>query len=457
MKLRNAYVSPRAPVRRARASIGLAMTVAALGGAAQAAPVLMISIDGLRPADVLDASSRGLHLPVLEGLARTGAYASGVRDALPSVTYPNHTTLITGVWPARHGIASNTVFDPLHKNFGSWYWYASDIKVPTLWDAVHAAGRPVASLGWPVSVGAASIDDNLPEYWRAHVPEDAKLERALATPGLPEALEQDGHVELVDTGDTSPDADALKAKDAAALYALKRPAFFTLHLSSLDDVQHETGPGSPASHAALERIDAEVGEVVAAGRRVEPDLVVAIVSDHGFAPVEHDLNLGVAFVQAGLIQLDGEGEPVGWEAAPWPSGGSAGVVLARPDDPALRAKVSALLEKLAADPASGVARVVGRPEISTMGGSPKMDFFVDARIGYTFAGKLTGSMVTAGTENGTHGYFPAHPEMRATLVLNGAAVSAHGSLGEVEMRDIAPTLARLLDVPFPSADGRPLF
>ena len=88
MKLRNAYVSPRALVRRAWASIGLAMTVAALGGAAQAAPVLMISIDGLRPADVLEASSRGLHLPVLEGLARTGAYASGVRDALPSVTYP---------------------------------------------------------------------------------------------------------------------------------------------------------------------------------------------------------------------------------------------------------------------------------------------------------------------------------------------------------------------------------
>ena len=444
-------------LRAARVATGLALASTTVAGAAQAAPVLMISIDGLRPADVLDASSRGLHLPVLQRLAREGAYASGVRDALPSVTYPNHTTLVTGVWPARHGIASNTTFDPLHKNFGGWYWYASDIKIATLWDAVHAAGRPVASLGWPVTVGATSIDANIPEYWRAHIPEDAKLERALATPGLPEALERQGHVEMVDTGDTSPDADALKAEDAAALYILRRPDFFTLHLSSLDDVQHETGPGSPESHAALERIDAEVGEVVAAGRRVEPDLVVAIVSDHGFAPVQHDLNLGVAFVQAGLIQLDADGKPVGWEAAPWPSGGSAGVVLARPDDPALRAKVSALLDRLATDPASGIARVVGRPEIAAMGGSPKMDFFVDARIGYTFSGKLTGRLVTAGTEKGTHGYFPAHPEMRATLILNGPAVSARGSLGEVDMRDIAPTLARLLDVPFPSADGKPLF
>ena len=444
---------------RTAKALALAAAVGAVGvaGAAWAAPVLMISIDGLRPADVLDASSRGLHLPVLERLAREGAYASGVRDALPSVTYPNHTTLVTGVWPARHGVASNLTFDPLQKNAGGWYWYASDIKVPTLWDAVHAAGRRVASLGWPVTVGNASIEDNIPEYWRAHIAEDAKLERALATAGLPEALERDGHVALVDTGDTSPDADALKAHDAAALYALKRPAFFTLHLSSLDDVQHETGPGSPQSHAALERIDAEVGEVVAAGRRVEPGLVVAIVSDHGFAPVEHDLNLGVAFVQAGLIQLDADGKPIAWEAAPWASGGSAGVVLARPDDASLRTRVANLLGRLAADPTSGVAQVIDRAQIAALGGATKMDFFVDGRIGYTFTSKLTGPLVTAGTEKGTHGYFPAHPEMRATLILQGPGVRAHGSLGEVDMRDVAPTIAKLLDVAFPSADGKPLF
>ena len=437
--------------------LSAALTSLALGASAHAAPVLMISIDGLRPAEVLDAPQRGLHLPVLERLAREGAYASGVRDVLPSVTYPNHTTLVTGVWPARHGIASNTVFDPLRKNHEGWYWYASDIQTPTLWDAVHAAGRPVASLGWPVTVGASSIDDNLPEYWRAHDAEDAKLERALVTPGLAQALERQGGAPLVDTGDTSPDADALKARDAAALYRLKRPAFFTLHLSSLDDVQHETGPGSAQSHAALERIDAEVGEVVAAGREVEPDLVVAIVSDHGFAPVEHDLNLGVAFVQAGLIQLNDKGAPVAWDAAAWPSGGSAGVVLARRDDAALRAKVAALLDRLAADPTSGVGRLIDRPQIAAMGGATDMDFFVDGRIGYTFTNTLTGPLVTPGTEKGTHGYFPEHPEMRATLILNGPGLPLHGSLGEVDMRDIAPTLAKLLDVALPSATGKPLF
>jgi predicted AlkP superfamily pyrophosphatase or phosphodiesterase len=315
----------------------------------------------------------------------------------------------------------------------------------------------VASLGWPVSVGAPSIDANIPEYWRAHDAEDIKLERALVTPGLGEALEHDGHVPLADTGDTSPASDAVKALDAASIYRLKRPYFFTLHLSSLDLVQHETGPGSAQSHAALERIDAEVGVLIKAARHVEPDLVVAIVSDHGFAPVEHDLNLGVAFVKAGLIELDAHGRPIRWDAAPWPSGGSAAVVLARPGDAALRSRVAALLDSLAADPASGVGRVIDKAQIAALGGAPDADFFVDARIGYNIGGLLTGPLVGPRSEVGTHGYFPDHPEMRSTLIIEGPGVSRPGSLGEVDMRDIAPTLAHLLGVALPSADGKALF
>jgi len=431
--------------------------VLAAASAARAAPVLMISIDGLRPADVLEADARGVHVPTLRAMLKTGLYATGVRDALPSVTYPNHTTLVTGVWPAVHGVASNETFDPLRKNMNGWYWYAVDIKAPTLWQAVHAAGAPVASLGWPVTVDQPAIDDNIPEYWRAHDAEDRKLEHALITPGLSESVYDAAGVSIDDMGDTTPPADTVKAKAAAAIYALKKPKFFTLHLSSLDEEQHLHGPGSPEAHAALTDIDADIAGLVKAARAVEPDLVVMVVSDHGFAPVEHDINLIPAFVAAGLMTLDANGKPIAWEAAPWPSGGSAGVVLARRDDPALKTRVEALLAKLAADPTSGVGRVIDRAEIAKMGGATDMDYFVDAKIGYEFSPRTTGPLVTPGSLKGMHGYFPDHPEMHATLIIDGPGLPIHGSVGEIDMRSIAPTAAKILGVALPSAQAAPLF
>src|SRR5690349_25116499 len=90
--------------------------------------LVMISIDGLRPDYVLQADRHGLRIPTLRALLRRGSYATGVRGVTPTVTYPSHTTLVTGVAPARHGITNNATFDPLGKNQDGWYWYSNDIR-----------------------------------------------------------------------------------------------------------------------------------------------------------------------------------------------------------------------------------------------------------------------------------------------------------------------------------------
>ena len=96
-------------------------------------PTIVLSIDGLRPDYILDADKYALKIPTLRQLMKHGVHASGVRGVLPTVTYPSHTTMLTGVWPVKHGIFSNTTFDPYAKNKGGWYWYSEDIRVPTLW------------------------------------------------------------------------------------------------------------------------------------------------------------------------------------------------------------------------------------------------------------------------------------------------------------------------------------
>src|SRR5215468_7901842 len=177
-------------VRTVAALVAVGVLLLHGGAIAQSArpTLVMLSIDGLRPDYVTAADAHALKIPNLRRFLKDGAFADGVTGVIPTVTYPSHTTLITGVWPARHGILANLTFDPMQKNYQGWYWYAEDIRVPTLWDAAAAAGWTTASIQWPVSVGAR-VTWNIPEYWRANTSEDAKLLRALATPGLLAELE----------------------------------------------------------------------------------------------------------------------------------------------------------------------------------------------------------------------------------------------------------------------------
>lgn len=432
-----------------------AATIVLFATAASASPVLMISLDGLRPADILEAKKKGLNLPHLTAFLKESAYSTGVKNVLPTVTYPDHTTLITGVWPDKHGIGNNETFDPQNKNLGGWYWYASDIKVPTLWDAVHNKGGIVASIGWPVSVGTTSIDYNLPEYWRALNADDIKLIIALSTPGLAARLTKDTGLPPYALFGEEPKHDVARTRYAQKTIEFTFPELMTVHLVSLDHYQHTYGPDSAEAKQALEQLDNDVGDLIATARKIEPKVTIAIVSDHGFAPTHVEQNYTKYFVEAGLMTIDPKTHAVtSWQAAPWAAGGSIAVVLAHPDDQAVKDKVIALLNKLQADPNAGVARWIDKAGIVERGGSTKASFWVDLKIGYSASSNFTMEMPSV--LRGTHGYFPDDKQMRATFMISGPGIKAK-NLGEIDMRAIAPTLAKILDVPLTKADQKPLF
>jgi predicted AlkP superfamily pyrophosphatase or phosphodiesterase len=209
---------------------------AAAAGGADSPLVVLISVDGLKPEAVLDAKNHGLKAPNIRAFMSDGVYASAVRGVLPTLTYPSHTTLMTGASPAKHGIYANTTFDPLARNEKGWYWYAEDVKVPTLWDAAAAAHLKTASIYWPVSVGA-NITYNLPQIWRTGTDDDLKLQRALSTPGL----EQELSAELgryPGGGEESVAEDEVRARFAIRLLEKKHPSFLTMYLTGLDTEQH---------------------------------------------------------------------------------------------------------------------------------------------------------------------------------------------------------------------------
>ena len=298
----------------------------------QSPPLLvMISVDGMRPDYITEADAHGAKVPNLRRFLKEGTYAEGVVGVLPTVTYPSHTTLVTGVWPAKHGILANTTFDPLQQNQGGWYWYTEDIRVPTLWDVAAAAGRTTASIQWPVTVGA-HITWNIPEFWRASTPDDGKLLRAVSTRGLLE----EAQAELGEYRggiDTSAAGDENRGRYTEWILEKKHPALLTLHLSSLDHIEHETGPFSPDSIAVLEVIDATIGKIRATAERLAPGRTyIAIVSDHGFVRTDAQLNLLPLFRDANLITLNDKGKITDWKAISWVTGGSAAIILKDPND-----------------------------------------------------------------------------------------------------------------------------
>src|SRR5207302_1649167 len=137
----------RMPVPMRFAKLGFLATAACAHAVAARAPdgpvkhVIILTVDGLLPAAYLAPEQHGLAVPTLRRMAAEGAAADpGALSVFPTVTYPAHTSIATGVRPARHGITSNLAADPLRQNQEGWNWYYQDIQHITLYEVALQAG-----------------------------------------------------------------------------------------------------------------------------------------------------------------------------------------------------------------------------------------------------------------------------------------------------------------------------
>jgi predicted AlkP superfamily pyrophosphatase or phosphodiesterase len=445
-------------MRRPQALLLFLLLAVTAGRSARPAAVLMISVDGMKPEYVLDADAHALKVPFLRGLLRDGAYARGVTGVWPTVTYPNHTTLLTGVTPAEHGIYNNLQFDPKHQFAEGWFWYARQIRVPTLWQAAHEAGLSTASVGWPASVGAMAVDTLIPEYWRPFRatadlnPFDAELIAALSRPdGMLERMQARLGPYMLGN-DPNPNGDEIKTRFAVDILRTQKPKFMTIHLSSLDEEEHGHGPFSAEANRQLEVIDGYLAQLSAAFRANDPDGIALVVSDHGFLTLTHRLNLMQAFTRADLIQPGGA-----WKAQPWNAGGVAAIMLHEPVEPQTVMQVRELLQGLKSDPNNGIADILERDAIKAHGAFPDAFFLVVMQPGYYLINDPTAPLVSEVHGGpGSHGFSPEFPEMRAAFFVAGTGIARHRDLGLIDMRRIAPTVAHLLNVPLPTATLAPL-
>jgi predicted AlkP superfamily pyrophosphatase or phosphodiesterase len=358
--------------------------------------LVLLSVDGLDHRYLKDCDNLGLKIPNLRRLMREGEWANGVVGEIPTITWPLHTTMITGVPPAVHGIEQNQLWD-----YGL-------IRVKTIWEDLRAAKRTSAAVTWPVTVNAP-ITWNVPEYFEKRQGGGMDLEaiRKKATPGLLD--------EIASAFPSFPQQwvdDRTRTLAALFLLQQKHPDFLAIHLADLDSEEHETMPFSAESKAILEYTDELIGRILAA---LPKDTVLALVSDHGFVPVDKTVH---------------------------PAVGAVTPIMVSANDP----EVAGRLEQLRQDPANGIGRKIPSAEWKRFQPNrPEPLAAYEPADRFLFSPQPIDGPYGKPREIGTHGLWPGRPDYRSVFLLWGPGIMPRKT-PEISMLEIYPRLKRILSL-----------
>lgn len=411
--------------------------------------VVVISVDGMR-GSVLSTPHPDLKIPNLRRLMAEGSYAEAVEAIYPSVTYPCHTTIVTGRVPAEHGIYTNLSSRQPGKNPRDWFWFANAIKAPTLWDEARRERLTTASVAWPVTVGAA-IDWDVPEIWNPEKPARADpvyLARfmnpitsieVLAALGMPKA---------------GPDLDDPRTRVALYFLEKHKPNLLLVHFEDVDDAEHGNGPDSPQAAAAVEKIDAHVGEILAGIKQagMEETTDVFVVSDHGFMNVHRFVAPNVLLENAGLLTTHW-GAINGGRVGTVSNGGSFFIYWPAGED--LRSEVDAALKPLREQ--GLVWSVFDHQALLDMGADPEAQLALEAPDGTEYTNDSNGPLAHDVKDSGTHGYLPYRKGMEASFVAWGPGIRQGLDLHRIRMTAVGPTILKAMGIDDPKfGDDPPL-
>ncbi|MCR1025665.1 ectonucleotide pyrophosphatase/phosphodiesterase [Cellulophaga baltica] len=412
--------------------------------------VILISIDGFRPNFYQEAKWPA---PNLKTMAEEGVSANGVRGIYPSVTYPSHTTLITGAYPASHGIYYNSPFEEKGQT-GKWYWESSLIQTETLWDAVRKSGKKSASLIWPVSVGAP-VDYNVPEVWTL----DRSYGRIqpMRDNQTPKGLLEEMELAVLGKMDTiNFNGEYLNREDrtgemAAYILSNYKPNLMTVHLIATDHFQHEQGRDGKKVHTAISAIDRAIGKIMDAAERsgILDKTTFIITGDHGFVDIHSALSPNVWLVEEDLMKAQkNRGE---WKATFHTSGAAAFLMLKDKNDVKTLTKVRKKLSSLP-QAQKKLFRIIEREELDEIGTDPNVAFALNPIPGIAMSGSSNGDVLKP-RSGGTHGYFPDFHDIETGFIAWGAGIAENKKIQKIGLEDIAPFVAKLLNLDFQAKDG----
>jgi len=425
---------------------------------AQLAPkdrhIILISLDGF-PAWMWNDPATVA--PNLRKLAAEGASAEAMTVSNPSITWINHTTLITGVNPRRHGVLFNglLVRDPNpNKPPKIEQWVDKDKMVfaPTLYDLAAAKGLTSAESDWVAVTRAPNMKWSFPELPSADGPIEQEMVAAKVITAEDLAAFKTRNIAW---------RDEVWTKAAVHMLKTHKPNLLFYHTLNTDAVHHRYGPASWASHTALAYADRLVGDLVQAAEDagIKDSTTFFISTDHGFKKVDKYVYPNVALKKAGYLKALGP-TVVECQATAMTQGGMSFIYVT---DPAKKAELLPKLKELLLQ-TEGVDKVIDGTEGPSLGmplpaeNAGMGDLILYAKAGYAFNNNAAGEEVAGPAKDygGTHGYLASDPELDGIFIASGAGIKPGVVIPRMRNLDVAPTIAKLLELTIPNPDGRVL-
>jgi predicted AlkP superfamily pyrophosphatase or phosphodiesterase len=423
--------------------------------------VILITIDGFAAYYLADPQAP---IPTIRRLAAEGTAAEGMRVSNPSVTWPNHTTLVTGVHPDKHSVFFNGVLvrpgpemavkvDPQRDK--------SDlVAVPTLYDLLHRAGYRTAGINWPCTRRAPTLDDDFPDVPDQILHTTPRLRDELIAAGILQNASQQSF-----QSQSSARKDQIWTAAAAHVIQKRRPNYMLVHMLITDSTQHKYAPQSPAAYTAFALADAQIAELLRAieAAGIRDRTTILVTADHGFETALKIVNPNVVFRKAGLLETSATPNILKARVQIISEGGIAMVYITNParlDED--RAHVITLMSGH-----EGIAEIL-KPEHfaalhlpDPLKNRQMADLILVAKQGYAFSndahGERSVTEVTLASGNqGHHGYLSTNPKMNAAFVAWGRGIKSGVKLGLIDNIDVAPTIAALLGQKIPGVDGKVL-
>lgn len=412
--------------------------------------VIVISVDAMITSDIAEFEKR----PNMKAILAHSARVDEMHCIYPTYTYPCHTSIMTGCYPDKHGIYHNDIFD-LNSSYVKWFWYAKDIKRPTMIDVAHEAGLTTGSVVFPVQ-GGAKADYLIAEIWTPKMDEDpAEIFKSVDSPAVEHIFEENKH--MLNWLKT-PEFDLFASKCACDIIKEFKPNLLFIHFSYLDHQRHRCGYETKNNIHAINFIDERIGEVrkavLDAGISQETDFV--ILGDHGQINVDTVFHINKLLADQGYIDLDENGKVKDWRIFVHSTSFSGQVYTKGIDLSEAKKALMDLREKYP----EYIERVMNKFEVKEIYHlDGPFDFVLEAQTHVIFGQGLTGDLCNKPEPGNykfslsTHGYAPEKGP-NPPFIISGPDANVGNVIKQARLVDEASTIMSIFGLEMPEdVDG----